>query len=537
MSRRSLARSAAIVAGCYVLSNVAGFVARLLINARFGAGPEQDAFRAAFVIPDLMFNVLAGGALASAFIPVYVGRLSQGETDAAWRLARAVMLIVFGALAALALLAAAFAPALIRHVVARQFDPDQAALTASLMRIMLIATVIFGVSGLLMGVLQSNDAFLAPAIAPSLYQLGMILGATVLGGLGIHGLAAGVVIGALMHLAVQLPSLWFVLRLAFSVNSPRKEQDTRRATQDAGRQTPNAPRSAIRGDLRQILMLMPPRMLGLGAVQINTLVNTTLASGLQGGVSAFNNAFAILVLPIAAIGQAVGTALFPAISAHAAREERAQFAAAFTRALNAVIALSLPAAVGMIVLGRPLIRLLFERGAFDARATEWVAFALALLAVGLPAHAALELVTRAFYALRDSVRPAMLAVFSVAVNILLSVMLYSAFARAGWLPFGGPALANAIATILETLILYALLVRRAESLLPRAAWVAFGRHGLAALTMGIIVWGWLRLAGDGAAATLAALVIGAASYFGLALALRSEEAQFAVGVLHDRFAR
>lgn len=533
MPRRSLARSAALVAGFYMLSNVAGFLARLLINARFGAGAEQDAFRAAFVIPDLMFNVLAGGALASAFIPVYVGRLSRGEANAAWRLARAMMLTVFGVLAGLALIAAVFAPALIQYVVARQFDPAQVALTASLMRIMLVATVIFGVSGLLMGVLQSNDAFLTPAIAPSLYQLGMILGATVLSGLGIHGLAIGVLLGALMHLAVQLPSLRAIMRPASSVTSLHESQDAGRAMQNV-KPTPHSP---IYSDLRQIMTLMPPRMLGLGAVQINTLVNTTLASGIQGGVSAFNNAFAIMVLPIAVIGQAIGTALFPAISAHAARGERAQFAVAFGRALDVVIALSLPAAVGLIVLGQPLIRLLFERGAFDARSTEWVAFALALLAVGLPAHAALELVTRAFYALKDSLRPAMLAVFSVAVNIVLSVILYQAFARAGWLPFGGLALANAIATILETLALYVILIRREGGIRSRSTLIAFSKSGLAALGMGIVLWGWLHLAGDGAVATIAALPIGAAAYFGTAVMLRNEEMRLAAVTVRRRLTR
>ncbi len=519
MPRRSLARSAAIVGGFYVVSNIAGFVARLLINARFGTGAEQDAFRAAFVIPDLMFNVLAGGALASAFIPVYVTRLSRGETDMAWRLARAVMLIVFAVLTALASGAAMLAPALIQHVVARQFDTEQVMLTASLMRIMLLATVIFGVSGLMMGVLQSNDAFLAPAIAPSLYQLGMILGATALSSFGIHGLAIGVVLGSLMHLGVQLPSLRSASCIAQSVDMPLDAEH------------------GIHTDLRQILLLMPPRMLGLGAVQINTLVNTTLASGVQGGVSAFNNAFAIMILPIAVIGQAIGTVLFPSISAHAARGERDLFARAFTQALNTVIVLSLPAAVGLIMLGQPLIRLLFERGAFDARSTEWVAFALAWLAVGLPAHAALELVTRAFYALKDSVRPAMLAVFSVVVNIILSLILYQAFAQAGWPPFGGLALANAIATVLEVAVLYALLARREVRIRPRSTLIALGKGGLAAVAMGLALWGWTRLAGNGTIATVAAMVAGALVYLGAALALRSEEAWFAVGMMRKRFTR
>jgi len=521
MPSRSLTSAAVVVAGCYVLSNLAGFVARLLINARFGAGADQDAFRAAFVIPDLLFNLLAGGALASAFIPVYVARLGSGQPAIAWRLARAVALIVFAGLAGLAAIAALLAPALIQHLVARQFDAAQVALTASLMRVMLIATVIFGLSGLLMGVLQSNHAFLAPAIAPSLYQFGMILGAIALSDFGIHGLATGVVIGACLHLAVQLPWLRPVVRTARCAEPGRAMGDAQRA---------------IRADLRQILMLMPPRVLGLGAVQVNNLVNTTLASGLLGGVSAFNNAFAIMILPVAAIGQAIGTVLFPSISAHAARGEGERFAASFTRALNTVIALSLPAAAGLIVLGQPLIRLLFERGAFDARATEWVAFALAWLSVGLPAHAALELVTRAFYALKDSLRPALLAVLSVAVNVGLSVALYRAFDAVGWLPVGGLGLANAIATILETGALYGLLARRERRIRLRAALVALGKGGLAALAMIVALRGWLAVAGDGAAATVAAPLIGAAVYFGAALLLRSNEALFALDALKRRLA-
>jgi len=349
----------------------------------------------------------------------------------------------------------------------------------------------------------------------------MIVGATALSNFGIHGLAIGVVIGALFHLAVQLPWLRRVSRMAYPAGP---SQATRHAQQ------------AVRADLRQILMLMPPRVLGLGAVQVNNLVNTTLASGLLGGVSAFNNAFAIMILPIAAIGQAIGTVLFPSISAHAARGEGERFATSFTRALNTVIALSLPAATGLIVLGQPLIRLLFERGAFDARATEWVAFALAWLSVGLPAHAALELVTRAFYALKDSLRPALLAVLSVAMNIALSLALYRAFDAVGWLPVGGLGLANAIATILETGALYGLLARRERRIRLRASLVALGKAGLAALAMGIALRGWLEVVGYGAAATVAALLIGAVVYAVAALLLRSDEALFALDAIKRRLA-
>jgi len=514
MGDRSLGRVAVVVAGLFILSNATGFTARLLINARFGASAAQDAFRAAFVIPDLLFNVLAGGALASAFIPVYVARLSRGEAAFAWRLARSVGLTVFAALTTLALATAWFAEPLIQHVVARQFDAEQSALTASLMRIMLVATVVFGVSGLLMGLLQSNGDFLAPALAPSLYQLGMIAGATVLGNLGIHGLAIGVVCGALMHLGIQLPGLLRIARVA--------------------RTTGNRQPDAVGADLRQVLRLMPPRVLGLGAVQVNNLVNTTLASGILGGVTAFNNAFAILVLPIAAIGQAIGTVIFPAISAHVARGEQEQFASAVARALNIVIALSLPSAAGLIVLGEPLIRLLFERGAFDAQATTWVAFALSWLALGLPAHVALELVTRAFYALKDSLRPALAAVLSVGLNVAMSIAFYRAFAALGWLPFGGLGLANALATIVETGVLYGALARRAPRIRARSIAIALSKAGLATLSMALVLRGWMLAVGEGALATVFAVGLGAGVYFGVALLLRSEEAVLAFGALRRR---
>ena len=512
MQRRSVARGAAIVGAAYIVSNLTGFVARSIINARFGTGVEQDAFRAAFVIPDLLFNLLAGGALASAFIPTYVARLSAGERDHAWMLARTIALIVFVGLSILAGIAALLAPWLIGHIVVPQFAESQVTLTASLMRVMLISTVIFGVSGLLMGVLQSNDSFLAPAIAPSMYQLGMILGATVLSGLGIIGLAIGVVLGALLHLSVQVPAL---LKLAIG----------NWQTQQTDSQLPIA-NSVMSTDIRQVLTRMPPRVLGLSAVQINGLVNTSLASAIPGAVSAVNNAFAIMILPLAVIAQAIGTALFPAISAHAARGERAEFASSFTRALGVVVALSLPASIGLVLLGRPIIQVLFQRGAFNTQSTEWVAWTLGWFGIGLTGHAILELVTRAFYALKDSVQPAVLAVLSMILNVVLSLVLTRIFAALGWLPFSGLALANSIATMLEAVVLLVLLWRRTPELSASALFLSLAKSAGATLVMGSAIVGWQAVVGQGIIASLVAVVVGAAVYVAVALLLRSDEAVF-----------
>lgn len=520
MQRRSLAQAAALVGAAYILSNLAGFVQRVIVASRFGAGAELDAFNAALRTPDLLFNVLAGGALASAFIPIFTAHLTNNQRSTAWALARRVAVIVFVVMSVVALLAIVLAEPITRILIAPGFNEPQVALTASLMRIMLVSTVIFGVSGLLMGVLQSNGAFLAPAVAPALYNLGIILGAVLLGGLGIYGPAIGVVIGAVLHLGVQLPSLVRVRR-ATPHPSPLPQGERELAS-----------------DTRHILLLMLPRVIGLAAVQINLIVNTRLASRMEAGaVSALNIAFAIMILPQAVIAQAIGTVLFPAISANAAKGERAAFGAAITRALSVIIALSVPATVGLIVLGQPLIRLLFERGEFTAQNTAQVSFALQMFAVGLVAHSMLEVVTRGFYALKDTARPVALAVASMALNIVLSIALADAFARAGLMPLGGVALANAIATTLEAIALYVLLERREPSVATRAIAIALVKALIASAVMGIALLAWLALAGTGAMATVLALAVGAGVYFAAAFALRSDEAQFAVGVVRRRLAR
>jgi len=493
------ARAAAIIAASYVLSNVAGFVARILIAQQYGTGAEHDAFRAAFQIPDLLFSLLAGGALGSAFIPTFAARLATGKTGTAWALARRIALLTVVAMGGVAALAALASDALTARVVAAGFDPASQALTAELMRIMLIGTVIFSLSGLLMGVLQSHESFLAPALAPAMYQFGLIAGATVLSGFGARGLAYGVVAGAFAHLLIQVPAL---LRLPRAHPSPAD-------TAESGH------------DVVQVLRLMAPRMIGLGATRLNLVINTRLASEMGvGAVSAFDQAFAILVLPIAMAGQAVGTALFPSISAAAARGERTAFRSALTRALGAVIAFSAPATAGLIVLGQPLIRLLFERGSFTAESTALVAGTLAWLAVGLIGHGALEIVTRGYYALKDSARPALFSVLSMIANVGLSLILARTFGAAGQSPVGGLGLANALATLAEAAALAALLSRMSQGLDGRAILIGLVKSLTASALMAFVVTGWLAFAGSGPLATLAGMPVGAAVYVGAAVALR-----------------
>jgi putative peptidoglycan lipid II flippase len=538
MQARSLARAAVIVGVAYVLSNLTGLGQRIIVTSRFGTSVEYDAFNAAFRIPDLLFSLLAGGALASAFIPTFTTRLSRNQQRLAWRLAVVVGGWVFIIMSVVAALAALLAPLLVKTIIAPGFDDAAVALTASLMRMMLVSTVIFGVSGLLMGVLQSNNSFLAPAIAPSLYNVGIIFGALVLKDQGIYGVAQGVVLGAFLHLAVQLPTLMRILRQV------KGDWRSEIGDSDAGHQSSTGnPKSEVsnlelRTDVRNVIRLMLPRIVGLGAVQVNLIVTVALASNMgEGAVSALNIAFATLILPQAVIAQATATVLFPTISAHAARGERAEFAAALTRAINVVIALSAPAAIGLILLGQPLIRMLFERNTFSSQSTTAVAFALTWYAVGLVGHSVLEVVTRGFYALHDTLRPVILSVASMVLNVVLSLILANVFSAHHLPAYGGLALANSTATALETLALYALLARRVPELNMAQTVIASLKSALASAVMAALLIGWLQLAGNGNLAALLALGIGVGAYFGAAWLMRSEEARFAINLVRARLRR
>lgn len=522
MHIRQLARTAVIVGIAYVLSNLTGLGQRIIVTSRFGTSTEYDAFNAAFRIPELLFSLLAGGALASAFIPTFTARLSQNQQRSAWRLARAVAGLVFAFMSLVAIVAAVLAPFIVRTIVAPGFDDAQVDLTIGLMRLMLISTVIFGVSGLMMGVLQANNSFLMPAIAPSIYNLGIIFGALGLRVLGIYGVAIGVVLGAAMHLLIQAPALVSVWR-----KSKAEAAATAEPVATAGEPLPE-----LQSDIRNVIRLMGPRILGLGAVQVNLIVTVSLASGMgAGAVSALNIAFATLILPQAAIAQAIATVLFPTISAHAARGEREQFAHTLTRAINVVIALSAPAAIGLILLGQPIIRILFERNTFNSESTSAVAFALMWYGVGLVGHSVLEVVTRGFYALQDTMRPVILSVVSMAANIVLSLLLASLFRSLSLPPFGGLALANSIATGIETAVLYALLAQRVPELNQRQTLVAAVKSSLASAVMAVSIWLWLSFLGNGIVAALVAIIAALIVYFGAAWLLGSDETRYVLAIV------
>jgi putative peptidoglycan lipid II flippase len=271
---------------------------------------------------------------------------------------------------------------------------------------------------------------------------------------------------------------------------------------------------------------MGPRVLGLAAVQLNFVVNAVLAAGLSAGsLTALNYGWIIMLLPQGIIAQSVATALFPTLAALAAQEEWLEFRRIFGLTLRHLLFLTVPAAVGLILLGRPLVRMLLERGAFGPDSTTATAWALAFFALGLVGHAVVEIVTRAFYALKNTKTPVGIGVAAMGVNLILSWLLLSLFAGLGLPPHGGLALANSIAVLLEMAVLLALLRPRLGGLSEGGMGRAVAKISLAAGGMAVILAGlqpWL-LAAPAWLSGIAGMVIGGLVYGGLAYALRVEE--------------
>ena len=474
-AQREINRNVLLVAAAFALAAAVGLARNMVIARQFGIGADLDAYYAAFKLPDLLFTVVAGGALATAFIPLFVDFLTAGDRRGAWRFAAAVTnwaVLITGALAALAAL---LAPSLVQTIIAPGFTPEVQAETASAMRLVLISTVIFAISSVLGSALQGLKSFLWPALGPVVYPLGVIAGALWLAPTwGIRGLAAGAVLGSLLHLGSKIPGL---VRQGF------RWQLSLRAEEPApGGQADLPPRpgpGSSRGPLGRLVVLIIPRVLDLGVFQLTLVVTTNLASRLgAGGVSALEWGWDAMQLPETIIGTAFGLVALPTMAELGSRDDLDGLRRTLAESLRTVMAMAVPAALGLILLGRPLLATLYQRGAFDAAATEAVFIPLSMFALGLPAHASLELAARAFFARKDTVTPLLVAVGSAAANILLGILLMAPLGTAGL------ALANSLAVSAEVVVLLAILRRRLRGVEGREIAGSLGRVLLACLGMG-----------------------------------------------------
>lgn len=505
--KEKITRAAGVVGSATLLSRIFGLVRDLVTAYFFGADMVADAFFVAFRIPNLLRRLVAEGALTVAFIPIFTEYLSRKGREDAFAMARACMTLLSILLAVMTITGVILSPWIVR-LFAPGFgdDPEKLALTVFLTKVMFPYIFLIGLVALAMGVLNSLGKFAAPALAPVFLNLGMI-GATVLLAGWIEppilALAIGVLVGGLLQVLLQLPSLHKekgLLGISFEFRHP---------------------------SIRRIGLLMAPAALGAAVYQFSIFVNTFLASFLpQGSVSYLYYADRVMQFPLGVFAIAIGTAVLPTMSRQAAAKDLTGLKKTLSFSLRLVFFITIPAIVGMTILAEPIITLLFQRGRFDLAAARATSLALIAYAAGLWALSAVQIVVRVFYSMQDTRTPMKIAVISLLGNIVLSLLLMGTFKHIGL------ALASSGGSMINFILLVIVLRKRLGGIEGWAVWASIGRNILWAAVMGSLVF---LLAAGGRAVldesvirdgvmvlggTLAGLLV----YLGLALVWRAPEA-------------
>jgi putative peptidoglycan lipid II flippase len=515
----ALVRAGLLVTGAYLVSRVLGWARLVVIGTQFGLQGALDPFFAAFRIPDMIFQLVAAGALASALIPTIATLLARDEQERAWRVVSTVTNLMLAGLALLCGLLFVFAPAVV-PAITPGFNAAQIATTVDLTRVMLLSPVLLALGSVATSVLNARGRFVASVVAPILYNLAIIAGALVLApSMGVMGLAVGVVAGSVFHLGIQLYSLFGPASFRFHLQVDLADPEA-----------------------RTTILLLLPRAIGLGGAQLQLLVATTIASTLAAGsISAFTIAFTVFQIPIGTLGVPLGIVALPALSERLASGAIADFVSLLGRSLRVMLFAMLPLAVVGAVAARPIVTILFGYGKVDATGIDLTARTLVAFLVALPSETAIVLLARAFYAARDTRTPVGAALIAVVVSVAISIAL------APSLGVVGLALGIAIASWLEALILYARLGRRVPTLdvanitaggaVAAGCSAAAGAGAWIALELGRLLLGpapgKIGIAGELVVVGLASLV----TYLGCARLLRIPEVPTIVRLLRSAIRR
>ena len=468
-STGTIARSAGAVSGAVMCSRVLGLVREQVFAGMFGAGYAYDAFVVAFRIPNLLRDLFGEGALSAAFVTVFSDYDTNKGRQATWQLAANVLVFVSILLSLITLTGIFFAGPIV-NLLAPDFSlvAGKAELTSLMTRIMFPFLIFVALSAVVMGMLNTRGKFFIPAMSSSFFNLGSIIGGISLalllprfGQPAIVGMACGTLIGGLLQLCIQLPTL---RKIGFRFK-PHLDLG------DPG--------------LRKIIRLMLPATIGLSATQINIFVNTNFASScMEGSVSWLNYAFRMVQLPIGVFGVAFSIAAMPVLAKHAAQKDLAGLKQTFSSSLVMVFSLTVPATVGLILLAQPIIRLIFEHGVFTAVDTTRTAQALTCYAYGLFAYSAVKIMVPVFYALNDTEYPVIGSFIAVAANITIISLTIDAFS------FKAIALSTSCSMALNFLFLGCVLYRKLTGfslnhlgrgvlkILGASAVMAFGVMGL-----------------------------------------------------------
>ncbi len=512
---RTVAKAAAFLMAANLISRILGFLRESLVAGLFGKNNLTDAFNTAFILPDLLYWLLVGGVLSSAFIPVVSDYIAKGKSDEGWRIISSVVNIIFLALSSLTVVGLILTPQFVRLQVPG-FDAQTIALTIHLTRIILIQPLILALSGLTMGILNAHKIFWPSALGSVLYNASIIIFGTLftLMGLGISGFAFGVVLGAAANFAVQLPAL---RRIGMKYHPIIEWHHP---------------------GVRRIALLAVPIVLSYTLNQLQVIVNSHLGSSLPAGsLTAVWQSYRLYQLPVGIFALAIAVAVFPTLTEQAALHQWEDFKATSSSALRTIIFITLPISVGMIVLRFPLIRVLFQHGHFTAADTAATAIPLLYFAVGIVAQSMIQILPRMFYALQDTWTPVILGLVAMGVNILAMILLVKPLAH------GGLAFATSISALVNMILLIYVLRRRLGTMDGRRLLVTLVKSLTASLVMGAAVWGWsawiTRVLGYGTGASILVLFtgtsLGALVFAVLARIMRMEEFKQVWRLVERRF--
>jgi len=467
--QRVSTRATGIVAIAVMCSRLLGLIREQVFAGLFGAGKNLDAFLMAFRVPNLLRDLFAEGALSTAFITTFSKKIATEGDQSAWRLANKVATLTAVFISLITLLGILFAPQLIGVMTWWSWSPEKTALTILLTRIMWPFIFLVSLAALVMGVLNAKNVFGAPAMASTYFNLGSIIAGVALGwwldphfgARSLIGLSIGTLVGGAWQLAAQFPAL---RRVGYGFHPDFSWRDP---------------------GVRTVLMLMGPAVIAASAVQVNVLVNSGFAARLgDGPVSWLNIAFRLMQLPLGIFGVAVGTVTLPLVSRSAAVGDTPGFRSALAHALRLVMVLTIPAAIGLMILARPIIAVIYQHGRFSSFATDQTAVALQFYAIGLTAYAAVKVLAPAFYALDRRYLPMVVSMLSIVTNFVLNWF----FMFKVQLGHQGLALSTSIVALTNFLLLYIMMWRYSGRLETGRLIKLLGKLAVAGAVLAAISW-------------------------------------------------
>jgi putative peptidoglycan lipid II flippase len=532
-TNRVSTRATGIVGIAILCSRLLGLLREVIFAALFGASRNMDAFLTAFRAPNMLRDLFAEGALSTAFVTTFSRRIATDGDASAWRLASKIATLTVIFMSALTVLGIIFAPFLIQ-ILAPGFPAEKAALTIQLTRIMFPFILLVSLAALVMGMLNAKNVFGMPAMASSFFNIGSIVGGVVLcywlepqadwrhphfGERGLMGLAIATLIGGLLQLLVQMPSLG---RVGFRFRPDFQWRDS---------------------GVRTVLALMGPATIAASAVQVNVLVNSIFASKLgDGPITWLNVAFRLMQLPLGIFGVAIATVTLPLVSRSAALGNKAEFRGALAHAMRLVMLLTIPSAIGLMILAEPIIALIYQHGRFTADSTLRTAEALRFYGIGLVGYSAVKVLAPAFYALDKRNLPMVVSLLLIAVNFCLNWF----FTLKLGLGHMGLALSTSLVAITNFLVLYVMMRRYAGRLETGAMIRTLAKLAVAgALLAGIcfLAQRYFFLTPLGATAwqkavgLLVTIAVGSAAFFGAAYLLHVAELRDVVELVRGRVRR